>query len=123
MINLIDESRVHRRHFLHHQIHVLESVLQSEQQQPGHAGGDGSAAASAGQLSQVHPLAAYTLQRTETDPVRERRQAADQEHVRVPEGSGVPVLLPETQEGTELRPHPRLFKHLPDRRLTWYINI
>lgn len=72
------------------------------QQELGHVAGDGSGVFRPGQLLQVHPLTAEALVLAEADVEGGGLHAADDVHVRLPEGSRLFVLLPDAKDGLEL---------------------
>lgn len=102
VVQLVKHPRVNGGQLLHGEVDLVKAVLQTMQQQPGDAGGDGRGAAGLGQLAHVQPLAAQTLVGAEVDVVGDRAQPADDIHVRHAEGPGVLVLLPDAEQGSEL---------------------
>lgn len=100
----------------------MEAVLQTEQEQLGQPAGDWGGFAGLCQLRQVQPLAAQALLRAEVDVVGDRAQAADDVHVGHAERARVVVLLPDAQEGAELRAHARLLENFPHCCGTLQVN-
>lgn len=118
MVQLVEHARVDGRQLLHGEVDGVEAPLQAVEQQPSYAGGDGRGVASSGQLAEWQPLAAQALLSAEVDLVRERAQSADDVHVRHAEGTGVVVLLPDAEQGSELRVNAGLLKDFPNGSLT-----
>lgn len=102
MVELVKAPGVDGRKLLHGEVDLIEAALQAVQQERGQAGGDGRGVAGSSQLADAQPLAAQTLLSAEVDLVGERAQPADDVHVGHAEGAGMVVLLPDTEEGSEL---------------------
>lgn len=117
MVEFAERARVSRPEFLRRQVDLVEPCPDPIEQQPRHPAGDGGGVFGAGQVREVQPLTPQALLLAEVDAERARPQAADDVHVRLPESPGDAVLLPEAQDGPELRPHARLLEDLSDRRV------
>lgn len=112
MVELVEHPGVDGGQLLHGQVDGVEASLQAVEQELGHARGDGRGVTGGGQLSELQPLAAQTLLSAEVDVVGERAESADDVHVRHAEGSGVIVLLPDAEQGPELRADAGFLKDL-----------
>lgn len=95
VVELVEQACVDSWELPHGYVNPIKPFPVPEQQELGHVAGDGRGVFRPGQLLQVHPLAAEALALAEADAEGGGLHAADDVHVRLPEGSGVLVLLPD----------------------------
>lgn len=123
MVQLVKHSRVDGRKLLHGEVDFVEALLKAVQQKLGYARGDGRGVVGLGELGEVQPLAAQTLVSAEVDVVGERAQSADDVHVRHAKGAGVVVLLPDAEQGSELRTNAGFLVDFTNCSGTWGKNV
>lgn len=115
VVELVGQAWGHGRELLRRQVDLVEPFPVPVEQQPRHPARDGRGVAGRGQLGEVAPLAPQALVRAAGDGEGARRQAAHGVHVRLAEGRGAGVLLPEAQQGPEFRSDARLLKNFSNR--------